>query len=69
MLLNFGKTKNMKWNELTILQQIQFKDICDKNFGETQVMLENGEPLYFDEQQMLIDTSMVIKLLLNEQLN
>jgi len=59
----------MKWNELTVLQQIKFKDICNKNFGETPIKLESGEPLYFDEQQSLIDTSIVIELLLNEQLN
>ena len=59
----------MKWNELTVLQQIKFKDICNKNFGETIVKSKSGEPLYFDEQQSLIDTSIVIELLLNEQLN
>lgn len=59
----------MKWNELNALQQIQFKNVCDKNFGETIVSSENGEPLYFDEQMRLIDTSIVIDLLLNEQLN
>lgn len=59
----------MKWNELTIFQQLQFKDICDKNFGETPVMSESGEPLYFDEQQRIIDTSIVIYLLLNVESN
>jgi hypothetical protein len=59
----------MKWSELTVLQRIQFKDICDKNFGETLLSSESGEPIYFDEQQRLIDTSIVINLLLNEQLN
>ena len=59
----------MKWNELTDLQRIQFKDICDKNFGKTLVRSESGEPLYFDEQQRLVDTSIVTDLLLNEQLN
>lgn len=59
----------MKWKDLTFLQKIQFKNICDRKYGGTQVVSEDGEPIYFDEQLRIINTSIIIELLLNLKLN
>jgi hypothetical protein len=59
----------MKWNELTNLQKEQFEKKCNEVYGETIVSSETGEPLYFDDEGRLIDTSFFMLSLMEMHLN
>lgn len=57
------------WNTLTEEQKIKFREYCDAKYGKTIVSVEGGEPLYFDEQNRLISTKIIIELLFCSQKN
>lgn len=51
------------WQELTDEQKEQYKDFCDKHFGQTNTFSEDNEPLYFDEDMILINPAQIIEFL------
>lgn len=57
------------WTQLTEEQKIKFKEYCDKKFGPTYTFVETGEPLYFDENFNLINTSLICDLLFKTNSN
>jgi hypothetical protein len=57
------------WEELTENQKIKFKEYCDSKYRKTHMFCETGEPLYMNEKMELIDTTIVIILLFNNDLN
>lgn len=57
------------WDNLTDEQKRKYREYCDPKYGKTIVSCETGEPMYFDENARLIDTSIVISLLFNININ
>lgn len=45
-----------------------FKEYCDKKFGETNCQTKDGKPIYFDSNFNVIDTTL-IELMFNFSLN
>lgn len=59
----------MEWTQLTESQKEQYKEYCDKKYGDTYTKCETGEPLYFTEDGDMIDTEIVFDLLFVKTLN
>jgi len=57
------------WEKLSEEQKVGYKEYCDKRFGETIVFCETGEPMYFDKEERLISSKMIIELLFPTQNN
>lgn len=57
------------WDNLTDEQKRKYREYCDSKYGKTIVSCETGEPMYLDENARLIDTSIVISLLFNININ
>lgn len=53
------------WINLTVEEKLQYKKYCDNKFGTTIMFCETGEPMYFDADNNLINTSIIIDLLFN----
>ncbi len=57
---------NKKYSDLNEDEKKYFKDICDKNFGETNCFAKpSGEPLYFTEDALMVPTQQIVDLLFN----
>ena len=52
------------WKDLSEFQKNAFIAICNDNFGSTNVVSCDGEPLYFDGEGKLIDTKKVYDFVL-----
>jgi len=51
----------MLYQNLKPEEKIKFKEICDKKFGPCKnVFAESGEPLYFTNEMLLIDTTEIL---------
>lgn len=59
----------MTYIQLTKKQKKKFQEYCDNKFGPTIVKSESGEPLYFTEDSLLINTQFIIDLLFDIKLN
>lgn len=57
----------MTYHDLTPEQQQKYREVCDRKFGSTICMSETGEPLYFNEEGLMFDTSIVFDLLFNNK--
>lgn len=64
-----SEIKRRPWEYLRNDQKIKYLEYCNNKFHKTNVFSETGEPLYFDDNSYLIDTTMIIKLLFNFSLN
>ncbi len=68
--INTTDTKrHLEWIKLSAEEKIKFKNYCNKKFGKTNTYLENGEPLYFDENQNLIKMDIILELFFKNNLN
>jgi len=57
------------WSDLTDPQKTQFTDLCNDQYGNSFTKSQDGEPLYFDQNANLIDTSIIYNLLFDLTLN
>ena len=57
-----------QWKQLTKSEKAKYKEIADRNYGQTNVK-SLDEPLYFDERQRLISPITIISLLFNSTSN
>lgn len=53
----------MTYNDLNKQQKQEYKKLCDRKYGESFVKSEDGEPLYFDDDTTMIDTTLLFDLL------
>lgn len=51
----------MKYEDLTIKQQNEYKLFCDEYLGKSYTFSENKEPLYFDDKMNMYSFKNIFK--------